>query len=90
MSPHDELRYGGTKYVLALPGSSYIAYSPELSGEIGLKGMRPGKYKLHWLDCATGKQILQSQVTVAEGDQTWSKPAGIGDEVAVYISRAAR
>ena len=53
----------------------------------GLKGMRPGTYKLHWLDCATGKQVLQSQVTVAEGDQTWSKPAGIGNEVAVYIRR---
>lgn len=86
MSPHDELRYGGTKYVLAQPGSSYIAYTPELSGEIGLKGMRPGTYKLQWFDCATGKGVLQSQ-TVAAGDQTWSKPAGIGDEVAVYIRR---
>ena len=53
----------------------------------GLKAMKQGKYKLHWLDCVTGKQVLQSQVTVAEGDQTWSKPAGIGDEVAVYIRR---
>jgi hypothetical protein len=86
MSPHDELRYGGTKYVLAQPGSSYIAYTPELSGEIGLKGMRPGTYKLAWFDCATGKGVLQSH-TIAAGDQTWSKPAGIGDEVAVYIRR---
>jgi hypothetical protein len=71
---------------LAQPGSSYIAYAPELSGEIGLKGMRSGTYKLQWFDCATGKGVLQSQ-TVAAGDQTWSKPAGIGDEVAVYIRR---
>jgi hypothetical protein len=86
MSPHDELRYGSTKYVLAQPGSSYIAYAPELSGEIGLKGMKPGTYKLAWFDCGTGKGVLQSQ-TVAGGDQTWSKPAGIGNEVAVYIKR---
>jgi len=90
MSPHDELRYGGTKYVLAQPGSSYIAYTPELSGEMGLKAMKQGTYKLHWLDCAAGKQVLQSQVTVAEGDRTWSKPAGIGDEVAVYIRLISR
>ncbi len=87
MSPHDELRYGGTKYVLAQPGSSYIAYAPELSGEIGLKGMKPGTYKFQWFDCATGKQVLETKVTVAAGDQTWSKPAGIGNEVAVYIKR---
>ena len=87
MSSHDELIYGDTKYVLAQPGSSYIAYTPELSGEIGLKGMKLGTYKLHWFDCATGKHILQTEVTVAAGDQTWSKPAGMGDEVAVYIIR---
>ena len=90
MSPHDELRYGGTKYVLAQPGSSYIAYAPELSGEIGLKGMKPGTYKFHWFDCATGKQALQTEVAVAAGDQTWSKSDGIGDEVAVYIRLVAR
>jgi hypothetical protein len=49
--------------------------------------MRPGTYKLAWFDCATGKQALQTKVTVAAGDQTWSKPAGISDEVAVYIKR---
>jgi hypothetical protein len=90
MSPHDELSSGGTKYVLAKPGGSYIAYTPELSGEIGLKAMKHGKYEFHWFDCATGKQVLQTEVTVAEGDQAWSKPAGIGDEVAVYIRRISR
>ncbi|NIP27178.1 MAG: hypothetical protein GWN67_22515 [Phycisphaerae bacterium] len=86
MSPHDELRYGGTKYVLAQPGSSYIAYAPTLTGKIGLRDMTAGDYEFHWFDCATGKVILQSQ-TIAAGDQTWSKPSGIGNEVAVYIKR---
>lgn len=30
MSPHDELGFGGTQYVLARPGRSYIAYSSQL------------------------------------------------------------
>jgi hypothetical protein len=90
MSPYDELRYGGTKYVLAQPGGSCIAYTPELKGEIGLKAMKQGKYEFHWFDCVTGKSVVQTEVTVADGDQTWSKPAGIGDEVAVYIRRISR
>ena len=85
MSPHDEMIHGGTMYVLAQPGDSYIAYSPALSGKIGLKNMTAGNYDFQWFDCATGKRVLQNEVTVAEGDQTWSKPADIGNEVAVYI-----
>jgi hypothetical protein len=87
MSPHDELRYGGTKYVLALPETSYVAYTPALRGKIGLRDMTAGNYEFRWFDCATGKQVLQTEVAVVAGDQTWSKPAGIGDEVAVYIRR---
>ncbi|MBW8042242.1 MAG: DUF4038 domain-containing protein [Planctomycetes bacterium] len=87
MSPHDELRYGGTKYVLALPGTSYIAYTPNLRGKIGLRGMSAGNYEFRWFDCATGQRVLQTKVTVAAGDKTWSKPAGIGNELAVYIRR---
>jgi len=87
MSPHDELRYGGTEYVLALPGDSYIAYSPEQRGKIGLKDMMAGTYEFRWFDCATGKQVTQPRVRVHAGDQTWSKPRGIGNELAVYIKR---
>jgi len=87
MSPHDELKYGDTRYVLALPGTSYIAYTPSLKGKIGLKNTTAGNYEFHWFDCATGKQFLQTEVAVAMGDQTWIKPVGMGNEVAVYIKR---
>jgi CubicO group peptidase (beta-lactamase class C family) len=87
MSPHDDLRYGGTKYVLAQPGTSYIVYAPVLGGSIGLRDMTAGIYEFQWFDCATAKQVRQAEINVAAGDQTWSKPAGIGDEVAVYIKR---
>jgi hypothetical protein len=85
MAPHDELKYGDTKYVLAKPGVSYIAYTPELRGDIGLKDMTAGIYEFHWFDCAAGKQINQTKVNVSNGSHTWSKPPDIGDELAVYI-----
>jgi hypothetical protein len=90
MMPHDELGHGSTKYVLAQPGNSYIAYTPELSREIGLKHMTAGKYEFHWFDCATGKLISQTKVNVSYGDQTWSKPLVIGSELAVYIKRVGK
>ncbi len=90
MTPHDELKYGSTKYVLAQPGVSYIAYTPELRGEIGLKDMSGGTYEFRWFDCASGKEVSQTKVKVSDGNHTWSKPADIGDELAVYIRRAEK
>jgi len=89
MSPHDELKYADTKYVLAMPPVSYIAYTPQLSGKIGLKAMTAGNYEFLWFDCATGKQVTQTAVNVASGDQVWEKPSGIGKELAIYIKRIA-
>ena len=90
MSPHDELGFAGTKYVLALPRSSYIAYAPELRGKIGLKDMRAGSYEFRWFDCVTGKEVTQTKVRVEAGDQSWKKPSGIGNELAVYIRRLGK
>jgi len=90
MSPHDELRNGGTEYVLAEPGRSYIAYASELNGKIGLRDMSRGSYDFRWFDCATEKEVLQSGVTVAAGDRMWYKPAGISNELAVYIKRVEK
>jgi hypothetical protein len=90
MRPRDELKYGSTKYVLAQPGISYIAYTPELRGEIGLKDMATGTYEFHWFDCASGKQVDQTKVKVSDGNQSWSKPLAIGNELAVYIKRVGK
>ena len=90
MSPRDELGCAGTKYILARPGRSYIAYTPELKGEIGLKNVRAGRYTFVWFDGATGKQVTQENVTVSDGEQSWNKPKGIGSELAVYIRRIGR
>ena len=34
MMPRDDLKFGGTTYVLAKPGESYIAYAPALTGSL--------------------------------------------------------
>ena len=88
MAPHDELKYGGTEYVLALPGYSFIAYASNLSGGIGLRNMTDGNYDLKWYDITNGNTITQTNVSVPAGDQIWPKPLGIGDELAVYIKRS--
>lgn len=87
MSPQDELGFGGTQYVLARPGRSYIAYASQSTGRIGLKNMQAGVYKLRWFDCATGSEVTDENVTVADGDQIWDKPGNIGSELAVFIER---
>jgi len=86
-SPHDELRLGGTQYVLARPGGSYIVYASKLQGKIGLKNTTAGVYKFRWFDCATGSEFTMENVNVAGGDQSWDKPGHLGSELAVYIER---
>lgn len=89
MAPHDELKYAGTEYVLALPGKSYIAYASSLpeSGMVGLRNMAEGAYDFKWFDPASGQTVTQQNVTVSAGDKGWVKPSVIGSEVALYIKR---
>lgn len=86
MSPHDELKYTQTEYVLARPGHSYIAYASNLKGKVGLRNMTAGTYMLRWFDCATGKSVTQ-QKRVGAGNQTWPASPGIGPELALYLRR---
>jgi hypothetical protein len=87
MKPHDELAAGSTKWVLANAGKSYIVYTYDYSGRMGVKGMTAGKYDLMWFDPTDGDTVMQSGVSVSGGDATWSKPDSIGDEVALYVKR---
>ena len=86
MSPRDDLKYGGTDWVLAKAGSSYIAYASSLSGNIGLKGLNAGTYSFKWFDCVDGDTVNQTK-TLGPGDQSWSRPPEIGTELAVHIKR---
>ena len=85
MAPHDELAFGGTQYVLAKPGHSYIAYASNLTGDIGLRNMTAGKYDFKWFDPVNGATVIQTGVTIAAGNQSWSKPSSMGNEVALHV-----
>jgi hypothetical protein len=87
MAPHDELVCAGTEYVLAAPGESYIAYASALAGEMGLKRLTSGVYDVRWFDCRTGTTVEQVDVEVPGGDLSLPKPAGLGEELAVYVRR---
>jgi len=87
MKPQDDLAAGSTKWVLANPGSSYIAYSYECSGPMGIKNMTAGRYDLMWFDAADGNTVRESDVSVGPGDVTWLKPASMGGEIALYVRR---
>ncbi len=88
MAPHDEFKHAGTEYVLASPGYSYIAYSSDNSEKLGLQNMVSGNYDLRWYDCVTGQSIDQNDTKVDSGRQSWKKPAELGYEVALYITRS--
>jgi hypothetical protein len=87
LAPHDELAHGGTDYVLASPGESYVAYAANLSGDVGLENMTAGSYTLRWFECATGITVVQGPVAVGTGNQTFPKPTGFDSELVVFIER---
>jgi hypothetical protein len=86
MKSADDLAAGSTKWVLANLGQSYIAYTYDYSGPMGIKDMAAGTYDLMWFDAVDGDVVSESGVEVGAGDVVWSKPGYlIGDEVALYI-----
>ncbi|MEW5977410.1 MAG: hypothetical protein AB1898_16585 [Acidobacteriota bacterium] len=87
MTPQSSLQYGGTQYVLAHSGGSYIAYSSALVGELGLKDLPAGIYDLKWFDAVTGKTVNQKAVGISAGDRLFSRPKGIGSELALWLRK---
>jgi len=87
LAPHDELAAGDTEYMLAAPGSAWVAWSGRRTGEMGVRGLPAGRYALGWLDCATGATVEQRGVEFAGGAVTWPPPPGIGPETALHVER---
>lgn len=86
MEPHDELASGETKWVLAQPGNSYIAYAETLQGSMAIEALTKGSYILEWMDCANGKTVKDA-VEILDLDQGFLKPKSIGKWCAVWINR---
>jgi hypothetical protein len=90
MKSRDELAAGSTKWVLANPGNSYIAYTYDYSGPMGVKGLTAGTYDLKWFDTVNGDTVIQTGVSVPSGDVTWSRPDSMSKEIALYIRRQSQ
>ncbi len=90
MVPDDDAGRSETEYVLGAPDVGYIAYGADVSASLGLHlpAAAAGTSDLRWLDCITGTIVVQTQVSVVAGDNTWTKPAGLGLEIALSITPA--
>lgn len=86
MEPRNDLKYGDTNWVLANPGKSYIIYSYDCEGSMGLKQMKEGVYNLTWMDTASGETVTQYNVAVEWGNRGFKKPGTLEKEVVVYIT----
>ena len=85
MEPRDDLALAGTDWVMAADDGESILYASDLAGSLGRRDLAPGLYDLRWFDCATGFEVIQSSVPVVGGDAVWSKPGGLGPEVAAHL-----
>ncbi|MBM4024766.1 MAG: hypothetical protein FJ280_05075 [Planctomycetes bacterium] len=85
MASHDELRHGETRYVLADPGRSYIAYADNLAGPLGVKALPAGRCAVTWLDCISGRTVEEQHTLARAGDHAFLKPSGFGPECAAWI-----
>ena len=89
MTPRDDLAAGSTKWLLANPGDSYIAYTYDYTGPMGAHDMIAGTYDLLWFDPVDGDTVKRTGVSIASGSALWSKPDSLGNEIALYIKRRA-
>ena len=87
MRPADQLASDSTKWVLAQPGKSYIAYTYDYTGPMGLQELPAGTYELLWFDTITGKSLRQRVSQSAANVSAWEKPGEFGKEIALYIKR---
>jgi hypothetical protein len=85
MAPHDELAHADTKYVLADPGRSYIAYADDAKRQLGIRGLPAGRCSVDWLDCKTGRTLSQRHILIPHGDRAFNKPDEFGPECAAWI-----
>lgn len=82
MHSDDTLAVSGTRWVLAAPGESYIAYSYDCSATLGLKRISAGTYALpyRYISC---RFVEQSVKVDGAGLHDGRNRQGFGNEVTV-------
>ncbi|MEM7247236.1 MAG: thrombospondin type 3 repeat-containing protein [Acidobacteriota bacterium] len=91
MHPMDELGLDGTTYVMANPGTSYIAYTRDFSAgpTMGLADLPGDLFDLRWYDCTTGDEEWERNRLLTAGDQYFDPPAGLGPPLALWVTPSA-
>ncbi|MFZ5832550.1 MAG: hypothetical protein ACOY3P_20880 [Planctomycetota bacterium] len=88
MAPHDELAAGDTDWVLAAPDHGrYVLYSHDGGEQLGIRGLKPGQYRLRWFDPVDGDDAIVETTVGADGPARFVKPKAIGAEAVVYVER---
>lgn len=87
MSPLPRFARDDTRYLLIDPGRSYIAYAPDGPARLGVAGMAPGYYDIRWFDPVTGSSKSSRTGWLDSARHSWEVPAGVGPEVALFVSR---
>ncbi|MGH8017498.1 MAG: serine hydrolase [Opitutaceae bacterium] len=85
MEPHDDLAHAGTTCVLADPGRSYIVYSDQPGGKLGLEALPAGRCVVTWLDCLSGATRTEQHAFTQPGDRAFARPSTFGAECAAWI-----
>jgi len=87
MSPHDELAGEGARWVLADPGHDYIVLAQPEAWFVQVQGLPAGTYRLKWVDCVSGNNLIQNGVVIQAGAHALNKPPLLGDHWAVALQR---
>ncbi len=88
MVPDNTKLSAGGDYMLT-GNDHYIVWTENLTGDIEITSMVAGTYDLLWQSCDVDYQETDSAVVVTAGTNTFSKPAGVSAECALYIERVS-
>ena len=78
----------GTKYILANQSAGlYILYGDVNTGKLGVRNAPVGTYTLKWFDPASGQSVNATGTVNSGGLASFTKPAGFGPEVALYMRK---
>ncbi len=78
----------GTKYILANDAAGqYILYADAAATRLGVRGAPAGSYELTWYDPVTGARQSHAGAVGPDGQGSFVKPGGMGNEVAVFVRK---
>jgi len=82
--PHGEL--SSTKYCLAHPGKEYLAYQPDTAKAVLTLRLKPGTYRVEWINCATNRRVSAEHIEVKDARAVGLAPPFEADAL-VHLER---